>query len=340
MRGTSPGCPFRSSARWFARSPNMRPPLEPSEPRERSEDAWLRAVASRFPAGPRVVAGIGHDAACVRLDGRDAVLKTDAVIDGVDFRLAECGAEAAARKAIAVTASDLAATASHPRAALVAVALPRDVDCATFDALARGFAAAAKEVGCDLVGGDTSTYAGPLAITVSLVGEPGPMGVVLRSGALPGDALSVTGPLGGSILGRHLTFSPRLREALLLAERRIPHAMMDLSDGLAADLPRLCEASRCGADVEAERVPIHADARRVPGAGTPLSHALSDGEDFELLLAHAPLSDADLSDLAARGVVLHRIGTVTAEPGRLRLLEGGVAGPFPRGGFDHLRLAP
>jgi thiamine-monophosphate kinase len=261
------------------------------------------------------------------------------VIDGVDFRLAECGPEAAARKAIAVTASDLAATASVPRAAIVAVALPRGVSFATFDGLAKGFERAAKEVGCDLVGGDTSTYDGPLAITVALAGEPGPMGVVLRRGAVVGDALSVTGPLGGSILGRHLTFSPRLREALLLAERRVPHAMMDLSDGLAADLPRLCAASACGADVEAESVPVHDDARRVPGAETPLSHALLDGEDFELLLAHAPLADADVRDLAARGVVLHRIGTVTAEAGALRLREGGVSRPFPRGGFDHLRGA-
>jgi thiamine-monophosphate kinase len=318
----------------------MRPPSEPSEPAERSEDAWLRAVASRFPAGPRVETGIGHDAACVRLDGRLAVVKTDAVIDGVDFRLAECGPEAAARKAVAVTASDLAATASVPRAAVVAVALPRGAPFALFDGLARGLAAATAECGCDLVGGDTSTYDGPLAVTVALVGEPGPMGVVRRSGARPGDALSVTGALGGSILGRHLTFAPRLREALVLAEGRVPHAMMDLSDGLAADLPRLCAASGVGADVDAERVPVHADARRAPGPGTPLSRALADGEDFELLVAHAPLEPAALAALAARGVVLVRVGTVTAAAGVLRLVTGGVAAPFPRGGYDHLRAPP
>lgn len=306
---------------------------------ERSEDAWIAAIARRFPASARVLAGIGDDAAAVSLDGRVAVLKTDTVVDGVDLVLSECGPEAAGRKAVAVVASDMAAAGASPRAAVVSVVMPRGTPFDLYDALAAGIARGAKEIGCDVVGGDTGAADGPLVVTVSMLGEPGPMGVVRRVGGVPGDALSVTGTLGGSILGRHLTFRPRLDESRALVERRIPHAMMDLSDGLLADLPRLCAASGCGADVVAEQVPVHADVARLPARGTPLDHALGDGEDYELLVAHAPLSAAGEADLARAGVRLVRIGTLTPAAGTLRLLVGGVARPLPRGGYDHLREA-
>jgi len=304
---------------------------------ERSEDAWIAAVAGRFPASGRVVVGVGDDVAAVRLGDRIAVLKTDTIVDGVDVRLAECGADAAGRKAVAVCASDLAAAGALPLAVLASVTLPRGTPFETFDALSAGLARGAREVGADVVGGDTGVADGPLVVAVSMLGEPGAMGVVTRRGARPGDALSVTGALGGSILGRHLTFAPRLAASQALVRRRIPHAMMDLSDGLLADLPRLCAASGCGADVDAERVPIHDDARRMTAGGDALAHALGDGEDFELLLAHAPLDAATESDLAREGVVLVRIGTVTAAASGLRLLRGRKAEPLPRGGYDHLR---
>lgn len=310
---------------------------------ERSEDAWIAAVARRFPASPRLLAGIGDDDALLALDGTRAVLKTDTVIDGVDAELARCGPAAFARKGVAVTMSDLAAAGATPRAILVSVVLPRSADFPLFDGLAEGIAAAAREFDLAVAGGDTSTADGPLVLTVAAIGEPSPAGFARRRGGRPGDALSVTGALGGSIRGRHLTFRPRLAEGRLLVERRVAHAMMDLSDGLAADLPRLCAASACGADVAAESVPVHPDARDLPpppGAGgldAGLAHALFDGEDFELLVAHAPLSDAERAALAAAGTTLHRIGTLTDAPGRLRLLEAGAPRPFPSGGYDHLR---
>jgi thiamine-monophosphate kinase len=303
----------------------------------RSEDDWIRAIAGRFPAGPRTQVGIGHDAAVVELDGRQVVLKTDVVIDGVDFRLAECGPGAAARKALAVNVSDLAAMAALPRACVVGAVLPRGVEFDLFDALAKGFADAAAELSCDVVGGDTSVADGPLVLAVAAVGEPGPYGVYTRAGGVPGDAVSVTGALGGSILGRHLTFVPRVREGQVLAARGIPHAMMDLSDGLSTDLRRLCAASGCGADVVAEWVPIHPDAHRAPTPGTPLERALNDGEDFELLVAHAPLSPGAVSELAREGVTLHRVGTLTKAPAGVRLVERGAARDLPPQGYDHLR---
>lgn len=309
----------------------------PESPPDRSEDAWIGEIRRRFTADARVKVGIGHDAAVVGLDGRDVVVKTDTVVDGVDFRLSECGPEAAARKALAVNVSDLAAMAAIPRACVVSSVLPRDVSFDLFDGLARGLAKAADEFGLSVVGGDTTVADGPLVITVALIGEPGPWGTVTRAGAKPGDWLSVTGPLGGSILGRHLTFSPRVRESHALAALHVPHAMMDLSDGLAADVPRLCLASGVGADLVAEWIPVHDDARRAGGSKTPFDRALTDGEDFELLLAHAPLTEEVANALRDRDVILHRIGTVTPYACLVRLVNGGVATDLPRGGYDHLR---
>jgi thiamine-monophosphate kinase len=304
---------------------------------DRSEDAWIAAVAKRFPASGRVLVGIGDDVAAVRLGGRVAVLKTDTIVDGVDVRLSECGPEAAGRKAVAVCASDLAAAGALPTAVVASVTLPRGASFESFEAISAGIARGARECGADVVGGDTGVADGPLVVAIAMLGEPGAMGVLTRRGARPGDALSVTGPLGGSILGRHLSFRPRLDASGALVERGIPHAMMDLSDGLLADLPRLARASGCGADVEAERVPIHDDARRLPGGGDALAHALGDGEDFELLVAHEALSEERERDLAAAGVALVRIGTVTPAASGLRLLVGGSPRPLPAGGYDHLR---
>jgi thiamine-monophosphate kinase len=305
-------------------------------PETRDEDAWIAAAGRRFTASPRVLVGPGHDAAVVAFDGREVVLKTDTVVDGVDFRLAECGPQAAGRKALVVTVSDLAAMAAVPRACVVSAVLPRGVSFETFDGLAEGLALGAAETGCEVVGGDTSVADGPLVLTVSAIGEPGPHGIVRRSGARPGDELSVTGPLGGSLLGRHLTFTPRLAEAAALAAARVPHAMMDISDGLSTDLARLCAMSGVGADIEAARVPIHPDAVRAGGPRTPLEHALHDGEDFELLLAHAPLDEATRAALAAQGVTLWRIGKATGARGEVRIVVDGRATPLAPGGYDHL----
>lgn len=322
--------------------PPPEPPRDASRPVEpaRDEDAWIGAIARRFPAGPRVRVGLGHDAAVVAFDGRDVVLKTDTVIDGVDFRLAACGPRAAARKALAVTVSDLAAMAALPRACVVSAVLPRGVDFATFDALAAGFEDGARETGCEVVGGDTSVADAPLVLTVAAIGEPGPHGFVTRAGAQPGMELSVTGPLGGSILGRHLTFAPRVREAQVLASLGVPAAMMDLSDGLSTDLPRLAARSGVGAEVDAAALPVHADVLRLADGVAPWRHALDDGEDFELLVAHRPLAADVRAALAAAGVTLHRVGRVTEAADGVTLREGGRVAPLRRGGYDHLRSHP
>jgi thiamine-monophosphate kinase len=141
----------------------------------------------------------------------------------------------------------------------------------------------AEEFHTALVGGDTNSWHGPLVLSVAVLGQAARP--VRRAGARPGDWLLLTGPVGGSILGHHLGFVPRVREARRLAEATEIHAMIDVSDGLAADLAHLCAESKCGAVLRAESIPLAAEAARASAEFSPLEHGLFDGEDFELVLA-------------------------------------------------------
>jgi thiamine-monophosphate kinase len=186
---------------------------------------------------------------------------------------------------MAVNLSDIAAMAGNPVAAVVSVGLPRKGGKALAEELYSGLREMADAFDTAVAGGDTNSWDGPLVISVTVFGEATGKGPVLRSGARPGDWLLVTGPLGGSIRGKHLTFTPRVREALQLHSLTDLHAMIDLSDGLAADVNHLCEESQCGAVLRAKVVPVSADAYEMRDGLSPLEHALADGEDFELAFA-------------------------------------------------------
>lgn len=303
----------------------------------RGEDEWVAQLRARLAPGAALPVGIGHDCATLDLGGSRAVVTTDVLIDGAHFRLGECGPEAAARKALGVNLSDLAAAAAEPVAWFLGLVLPRAAPPGLREGLLEGFAQAAAPWGIPCAGGDTNTADGPLVLAVTAIGRPGPMGCVTRAGARVGDLLSVTGPLGGSLGGRHLAVRPRLDASRALAALGLPHAMMDVSDGLSRDLPRLCQASGVGARLVAGQIPIHADAHASAGDGrSPLEHALDDGEDFELLLAHAPLSAREREVLAAAGVALHPIGHVVPRTQGLRLVGPGGSVPLVPRGFDHL----
>ena len=295
--------------------------------------AWLR---SRTPAHPRVPAGPGDDCAVVEIaPGRVCLVTTDMLLEGSHFILAEAGARRVGRKTIAVNLSDIAAMGGKPLAAFVSVGLPRERADALAEELYLGMREIADEFDTALAGGDTNTWDGALAISVTLVGEPGPQGPIFRKGARPGDWLLVTGPLGGSLRGRHLDFTPRVREALALQEHAALHAMIDVSDGLAADVNHLCEESGCGAVLWADAVPIHDAARQMGDGRTPLEHALGDGEDFELAFAVDPEEgDRLVRGQPVAGIRLHRIGTFTPGSG-MTLMEHGEARPLPPVGYVH-----
>jgi thiamine-monophosphate kinase len=192
----------------------------------------------------------------------------------------------------------------------------------------------ADEFDTAIVGGDTNSWDGPLVISVTLLGEPSPCGPVRRSGARVGDWLMVTGPVGGSIQGKHLDFTPRVREGLALASEVSLHAMIDVSDGVAADVAKLCAESGCGAVIRAADIPISAAARSMADAKTPLEHALGDGEDFELVFAVTP---EDGRSLLARqpisGITLAAIGECVA--GGLWLEESDARRALEAAGYVH-----
>lgn len=293
---------------------------------------WLR---QRTPADPRVVIGPGDDAAALRLSPDvPCLITTDMLMDGTCFRLAEAGPHQVGRKAMAVNLSDMAAMAGRPVAAVVSVALPQSGGRALAEELYQGLRDLADAYHTAIIGGDTNSWNGPLVISVTLFGEATPRGPVQRGGARPGDWLLVTGPLGGSILGKHLTFQPRVAEALRLHELVDLHALIDISDGLAADLGHICTESHCGAVLRAKAIPIAPAAHQMTDGRMPLEHALSDGEDFELILAVAP-ADGErlLQSQPIEGVRLVHVGDCVAQG--LWLEENGVRHVLEPRGYVH-----
>jgi thiamine-monophosphate kinase len=304
---------------------------------------WVRQQGQQqfaaLNAARRIVAvGIGDDAAVLNALGvTSCVVTTDLLCEGVHFRRAQTTAELIGRKALAVNLSDLAAMAARPAAAFVSLLLPRDSAAELARGIVSGMRPLADEFDVAIAGGDTNTWGGELVISVTAIGlAVGRRPPLLRSGAKPNDVLLVTGQLGGSLLGHHLTFVPRVREALLLNERYRLHAAMDISDGLALDLRRLAAASNCGAIVVADQIPVSAAAKELETDDRPaLDHALGDGEDFELLLAAPPEVAAELLRQQPLDVPLTAIGRCTAEPGLSLQLADGRQIPLPHLGYTH-----
>ncbi len=298
--------------------------------------AWLREHVGNHSSLPL---GLNDDAAVLQLaSAGDVVLTSDLLTDGVDFQLSACTPQQVGRKALAVNLSDLAAMAAKPVAALVSIALPRKDAPALARGIYEGLLPLAKQFQLPLAGGDTNTWTGALVISVTLVGQVTERGPLTRRGANAGDQLLVTGDLGGSILQRHFSFEPRVREAMLLNERYRLNAGLDISDGLTLDASRLATASGCGILLDLSQIPISADAHRLAElrqGQSALDHALTDGEDFELLLAVSS-SEADrLLDDQPLDVPLTRIGCFIPEVGLWRTEEDGSRSPLIPRGYEH-----
>jgi thiamine-monophosphate kinase len=272
---------------------------------------YIRWIREQTAPMDRILVGPGDD--CAMIDTtRPLIVTTDMLLEGSHFVLADVGARRVGRKAMAVNLSDIAAMGGKPIAAFVSVGLPRGDAQSVGEELFLGMREIADKFNTAIAGGDTNTWAGGLVVNVTLIGEPGSLMPILRKGAAPGDWLMVTGPLGGSILGKHLIFTPRVREALALQQHAAIKAMIDISDGLAADAFHICEESGCGLVLFADHIPISDAARGMDGS--PLEHALSDGEDFELAFAVSPDDGAKLLQTQPiRGITLYHVGEFMAE---------------------------
>jgi thiamine-monophosphate kinase len=304
------------------------------------EAELIAHLRRRLPSHPLVRLGIGDDAAVLRMaEVDDCVLSVDLLTDEVDFELSKVDPRRVGRKALAVNLSDLAAMASEPLAGVVALALPREGGMDLAIALYEGMLPLAEEFDLAIAGGDTNSWHGPLALSITVVGKVTSRGPLTRSGAMPGDRIVVTGSFGGSILGRHLDFQPRVAEALRLAESYELRAGIDVSDGLSIDLSRLARESGCGAILQAGAVPVADDAHRLveklSDGSTPLEHALGDGEDFELVLAVPPDEAARMLADQPLDVPLTSIGEFIREPGLWQVDARGRELPLLPRGYQH-----
>ena len=286
---------------------------------ELGEDEVVRGLTRGLKLDHRVILGPGDDCAVVRTAGSFQLLKSDCVIEGIHF-LPGTDPFWIGWKAICRSISDVASMGGLPLDALVTVAIRSDADFEWLKKLYRGLRRAASVYQVNLVGGETAKSPGPFFLSVSLTGRAENGRYVSRSGGKKGDWLFVTGKLGGSIGGKHLRFSPRVKEARWLVSHFPIHAMMDLSDGLGSDLPRLAAASGLGFEVDLENLPLN--------KGCSPENALRDGEDYELLFAVPQAVKSCLETAWVKAFPRLRLTAVG------RLVDSGQRA-FARKGFDH-----
>ena len=247
------------------------------------EDRLLDQILLYLPRGKarKVFAGAGDDCAIVEIPGskKYLVLKTDCVVEGVHF-VPETNASDVGWKAMMRPLSDFAAASAVPQFALITLIVPPQTNVAWVRGLYRGLRRGADRFEVSIVGGETSSTPGPIAISVTVIGFVERSRAASRRGGRSGDDLFVTGRLGGALKQKHLKFVARIAESRWLTKNFSIHAMMDLSDGLGADLPRLARASKVGFDIELENLPV--------ARGATIDNAISEGEDYELLFAISP----------------------------------------------------
>jgi len=296
-----------------------------------SENEWTAHLERLLSKRPDVMVGVGDDAAVVRAPGSELnmVYTTDAVVESIHF-LPGTEPRRIGHKMVGRLLSDLAAMGAEPDHILLNVAVPAGYPASSLNQIYEGAEKLAMAFGACIVGGDTMKSA-PLALHGFASGHLPTGSALLRSGAKAGDKIYVTGELGGSIHGKHLDFTPRVAEGIWLRKSGWVTAMMDISDGLARDLPRLCAKSGVGAVVNTEDIPVrhHSD----------LNHALSDGEDYELLFTVKPEQTEQFEKVWSNFSKLPStcIGEMQGWPDDLMLIySGGRREPFPSAGYDHL----
>lgn len=323
---------------------------------ELGEFGLIGQIAQRVAPDKTVRIGIGDDAAAtVPTPGCLTLTTSDMLLEGVHFDLAWSTPATLGRKSLAVNLSDIAAMGGTPRWFLLSLAIPPALPVEFIESFVQGMLELAAEHNVTLIGGDTCSSRSGLVISVTLMGEQRPERIVTRGGARPGDIVFVTGTLGDAALGlemlkkgerngiaveRHLAPTPRVREGLALAESGLASAMIDISDGLAADLGHILEMSRTGARLLLDEIPLSPFYRENVGrhASDPYRLALAGGEDYELLFTAPPVArDGVLAACRDCGATVTAIGEIT-EPSGLEIDSSAFPGyRISAKGYNHFR---
>lgn len=259
---------------------------------------------------PTVKLGIGDDMAVINSHPQELLVSADTLLDGVHFDRISASPEQISYKAIAVNLSDMAAMGGKPESILVCVSFPKSIETEWLSSFIKGLKKHAKYFRIQIIGGDTTSWNGPLAISVTILGRTHRNGFITRSGAQAGDLIYVTGPLGGSLeSGHHLNFKPRLQLAEKLMDCCKPSAMIDISDGLASDLQHICDASYCGAELIKQAIPINKNLSQ-QCSDDSIYRAMTDGEDFELCFT---IESSKAKQLENLNFNLYQIGRMTSK---------------------------
>ncbi|UFS71583.1 thiamine-phosphate kinase [Geomonas sp. RF6] len=315
------------------------------------EFGLIDRIAARAHTGPGVLLGIGDDCAGLApTPGTVTLITSDMLLEGVHFDLSFTDPRTLGRKSLAVNLSDVASMGGVPRQFLLGIALPKEASLEFMDPFVFGMLEMAERYGAVLVGGDTCSSKGGVAISITALGEQIPGRILKRSGAAAGDLVFVTGTVGdaaaglaqlrrgersGRLVQRQLDPTPRVEAGVALAEGGVVSAMIDVSDGVLADLGHICDLSAVGARLELSRLPLSGEYRAFCG-DDPYSLALSGGEDYELLFTAPSAHEREvLAIVEGVGLSCTVIGEIVEGKGIELVGPGGEPYAVSGKGFDH-----
>ncbi|MCP4265013.1 MAG: thiamine-monophosphate kinase [Candidatus Brocadiaceae bacterium] len=304
------------------------------------EFSFIEWIRSNQKKDKDVIIGIGDDCASININGdKQCLVTTDMLVEGTHFELDNNTPEEIGRKSIACSISDIAAMGCSAKYAVVSICFPHETKTKFARELFLGMKNLAEAYKITIIGGDIVSSKKTLVVNVTMYGKNEGLNPIVRSGARVGDSIIVTGSLGGSILGKHLTFVPRLKAGVLLNKKFKINSMIDISDGLAADLNHILEESGVGAILYEDEVPISVDAKKLASKTglSALHHALHDGEDYELLFTISDKESRKLLKYKSFPVRLSIIGHIKKSNGlKLRNSNGKLEKLKPIG-YKHFK---